>query len=696
MDEELRDDDIPVAEVPPLEDFVETSVNSNLLSQRERQDNTRWHTRAFNISKSFNASIQSNARVRDEVEYKFYDTTPGGYRAINPMPQFCRHADIKRKNRNTKSRGLGRYYSKAYDDSSQIIYIRAGVPEPNSLTAFLARAYEPSAAKLARTGEGTTFIAAATDLVANVLMLPFVPFVHGWSVLKSLLSEAPNNKFYYSKPAMALYYNAVNTMLIKLAVDMKIVAGSRPTKADPEKVSTRGAVPEKETYNAAFTAESMIDPKGRKALAAMFPDIFSEEYGFDIRAISTRYQRMANADHVRQQKILEAATTYEELEAGLAAHYEKTIPENETKPKTYMGEYLQKYLETTLATGVNKKITTAVDIEQLKDRDEAIKSKIEEAYVSTQDDRSDYGSWWSASMLFLQAEFNEGSQWVAIRVNHTGTVSSSFSNETEESGLAESINSASAKAQSMKLNFANGNVGDDMFSDFVEMIFGQVTSVVASAGAAVGAGAIGAMLGGGRLEIPRYWSDSSAELPGGSYEVNLRTMYGNRISVFKDLYIPTAMIMCLALPKAAGPSSYTSPFTLEIYDPGRWQSALAIMDSLEIERGVGNLGWSAEGFPLGIDISFNIVDLTTIMSMPISGLSFGFNDRSVYSEFMAAMANKNPLEQLTIAGRFNAKRNVVMANFYSTFSASNAASVVANTWAGRMVRAASRTTATLN
>ena len=671
-----------------------TNVETPTQTVSDRQNklgNSRWVTQTFALTSAFAASLGSKpTRMYDQSEFKFYDTTPGGYRAINPAPQMTRHADVKRRNRNSGSRGLGRYYSEAIDDASQVIHLRMGVPEPNSLTGFLARAYEPSAGKLARTGEGTSFLAAVTDLVFNVLLLPFVPFIQGWRSVKSLLTDAPNNKFYYSKPAMPLYFNAVNMMLIKLAVDMKLIGGAKPVEGEkPKPVSTQDAVPDKETYNAAFKVDSILSDKDRRLLNGMFPDIFDEEFGFDIRAMATRYQRLANADYEAQAKIVEKIGDPNEYRRALMDYLvtEQIVDDNGDRR---IGPYLEAYLEAGLGKGGEAPDITTEAIQGLDIKSDALRDELDEAYKSSTDKRSDYGTWWSSSWEFLKAELRDGSQWVSIRVNHTGTSSASFGNSSDESGLAASINSASASAQATKFNFAGGNVGDGVFADIAESALGAVTSVVSQASASIGAGAIGAMLGGGRLDIPKYWSNSSATLPGGSYQVQLRTPYGNKVSIFKDIYIPQCMLMCMALPKAAGPSAYTSPFMIEIFDTGRWQSCLALMENLSIERGTGNLGWSKEGYPLGVDISFDIVDLTTIMAMPITGQSFSFNDRSPYLDYLAAMANKHPLDQITVSGRFNNKRAVAAANMRSTFSASNMASAAADTWAGRLVRGLSR------
>lgn len=663
----------------------------NVKVRREQLRNSNWATQAFGLGRTFAANLTTNARrAYDKSEMKFYDTTPGGFRTINPPPQHCRHADIKRRNRNTNSRGLGRYFSEAQDDAMQVIHCRMGVAEPNSLTGFLARAYEPSAGKLARTGEGTTFIAAATDLVFSVLLLPTVPFIHGWASLKQVITQAPHNKFYYSKPAMALYYNAVNTMLLKLAVDMKLIGGSKPTQEDPKKVGTQGAVADKETYNASFKVESELSLEDRKKLAGMFPDIFDEDTGFDIRAMSTRYQRLANKDYESRKKLAEGMADPNTYRAAIQSYYTDNPLIDDPSRDYSLGKYLKAYLDGGLAASGEKANVTSAGVDKLELEEGALKDKVSEAYKSSNDSKADYGSWWGDALEFLKGELTDGSQWISITVQPTGPVSSTFGNSSEESGLASSINSASASSAAAKFNFAGGNIGDDVVSDFMEMAFGQVNSIISTAGAAIGAGAIGAMLGGGRLEIPKYWTESTATLPGGSYKVPLRAVYGNKVSIFKDIYIPQAMITCMCLPKAAGPSSYTSPFLIEIFDPGKWQSSLAIMENLSIERGVGNLGWSKEGLPLGVDLSFDIVDLTTIMSMPVTGQSFSFNDRSSYTDYLAAMANRNPMEQLTVAGKFENKKAVNKADIYSTFSASNVAAAIGDTWVGRLASAGFR------
>jgi hypothetical protein len=84
-----------------------------------------------------------------------------------------------------------------------------------------------------------------------------------------------------------------------------------------------------------------------------------------------------------------------------------------------------------------------------------------------------------------------------------------------------------------------------------------------------------------------------------------------------NIYIPLAMIMAGALPLATGKQSYTSPFLCEVHDRGRLLTRLGIIDSLSITRGTSNLGFNNVGKAMSMEISFSVLDLSSIMSMPI-------------------------------------------------------------------------------
>jgi hypothetical protein len=103
-----------------------------------------------------------------------------------------------------------------------------------------------------------------------------------------------------------------------------------------------------------------------------------------------------------------------------------------------------------------------------------------------------------------------------------------------------------------------------------------------------------------------------------NYTINLVSPYGNRISQLLNLYTPLAMLLAMSLPIATGKQSYTSPFLCEIYDRGRCQSRLAMVDSLSVTRGTGNTGFNRQGHALGIEVNISFMDMSTVLAMPIS------------------------------------------------------------------------------
>ena len=103
----------------------------------------QWVRQSFIVNVDDLDRVDQQNRTFSTANIKYTDTSPGGNFAINPPPQFTRYADPKPSpgSRAVGSKGMGRYYSEAIDDSSQIIYMRFGVPQFNSLTTFFTGFY---------------------------------------------------------------------------------------------------------------------------------------------------------------------------------------------------------------------------------------------------------------------------------------------------------------------------------------------------------------------------------------------------------------------------------------------------------------------------------------------------------------------------------------------------------------------------
>jgi hypothetical protein len=216
-----------------------------------------------------------------------------------------------------------------------------------------------------------------------------------------------------------------------------------------------------------------------------------------------------------------------------------------------------------------------------------------------------------------EAELKDGAGFITLRVDQQATVSETFQNTSTESDVQSAINSASATGRQARFTLANGNVTGTLGS-----VYNAIAGVVQGAADMVGIGGLAAVAGSAFVDIPKVWESSSATLPTASYTIELRSPYGTPIARLQNLIVPLAMILAGSLPLATGKQSYTAPFLCELYSQGRQQIRLGMIESLTVTRGSGNVGWTPDGEPLGIDVSFTVVDLSSVMHMPITS-NFG-------------------------------------------------------------------------
>lgn len=615
-------------------------------------------------------------RTFSTVQTKYTDTTPGGNFAINAPPQFTRYADIKHRGIFAGSKGMGRYYSEAIDDNSRLVHFRFGVPQFNSLTTFFTGFYNSGAGQLARTGRGESamfWIGRAVGFVVTTLhWLPLAISILGYG-LRFFLGK-PSSKFYYLKPTMSLYWNAVTTIVNQIGVYSGFIPRS-------------GASP----ANAKMGDQYEFDAAALSKMHELLPDVFKEGGGMDVYALAHRAQRLANKHIKAVQKAIE-----EEQDAVALSKRLKAIRLPDDIPGS-----LDRNLEYYWASQNTKPTASAAPAAVNPDGSVASTTGAPAASESgnlfagdsTVEEASKEPSAWDNFWTYLGAELDDGAAFATFRVDAGGSVSESFSSSVTESEIAQKINDMSSESRKSNFNFAGGNIVGGALGSMVGSVMTGVKDLVAGIGAQLQVSGLAALGGSAFVDIPKHWQNSSASMAAPSYTLSLVSPYGNPVSLMTNIYLPLAMLLAGALPLSTGKQSYTSPFICEMYDQGRCQTRLGMIDNLQITRGSGNLGFTNEGQVLAIDVSFSVVDMSSVLHMPISeGFSLNpidgvFDDETIFTDYMAVLSGLGLADQIYPSRKMKLNWTRKMESWDSFFSVSHFASFLGDTMPGRLFSA---------
>jgi len=630
-----------------------------------------WIRQAFFSPKRFGGAGQQITKAFTTAEMKYYDTTPGGNKSINPKSQFTRHADPRAPSLAVGSKGMGHYYSEAFDDAATRISLRFGVPAYNPLSRFLSGYFDRSLAQLVNTGEvrdGLFSTYTLGKVLATIYTLPLQVYFgvsYLFTRIDSVLTGRPYSKYYYMNPTMPLYWTAVNTLVNQVAVNMGLVHGYQAN----DLVEIDGKT----------QPETGLSPSEIKTLNAILPDVFKSDSAsvIDVKSMASRAQRLQNQYH----NVLDEIARDESLDAeGYAAAVQERLRSNSLSAKTTsygdLNTYLNAYQASPLGTEKkNNSVTPVVDGEQKEQlTDEAIRT--EEPGLKE----------------LLMSELREGSAFVTFEVDYNGSIGESFSNSTKESGLAEQINSAASSMRDTFVNFAGGNVGDGLIGGAAEMAIGAVKGLLAGVAEKIGFGGLASLGGAGFVDIPEVWDNATADLPSESYTIRLSTPYGNKMSIFTKIIIPMMCLLAGALPRSTGKSSYGPPFLCSLHSQGRNDIKLGIIDSISIERGTSNIGFSVDGLPTAVDITFTVKNLNNIMHVPISDslldtvTSFSFFDEdTALSDYLSTISGLDLYSQFYMMPRLELAWAKTAANWDNFTSPSQYAMWTANTLPGQIV-----------
>lgn len=557
---------------------------------------------------------------------KFTDTSLGGNIGINPRPQFTPYADTPIKGRdadaaipninglNKGSIGMGRYYSESIDDNAQTIYLRFGVPQFNSLVSFFAKAFDPNMTAIARTGRGPSAwyqISKIAGTIASVAAFPIIGTTLLTARTVSTYFTQSTSKFYTLKPTMHSYWSAVNMLTNYIAINRGIL----PFFLDN---------PDQKQGN-----PYKIDEATMSKMSDMMPDVFSKDGGIDVFAVANRAQRAANQQFRDDYNAFNGSYTNFTGVVQKAAQTRVGKPQGDHSLLNFIREHVSMSYFTSESQDTPSRLEMSPKIDPATGQDKP-------------DDMNKFSA-------FFDAEYNSGSQFAIFKVDHTGSAQESFSNSATESDLSNKYNSTSSQVREAKFSFADGNIIGGTIQDILG-VAGDVVSGVAS-GLTAGFSDALKYLGNTYVDIPKHWQSSSASLPRTSYTMQLISPYGNPISQLINIYIPISMILAGVLPLSTGKQSYTSPFLVQLYDRGRCQIQLGLIESVSITRGTANLPFTNRGRVMAVDVSFSVMDLSSIMHMPIStGALFEANmfmdQDNILMDYLSVLAGQDIYSQL--------------------------------------------------
>jgi len=632
-----------------------------------------WITNKFLTSLVQLDVLEELTLFTSSADRKMTNTALGKSLAINPPYAFTRYTDPPVPGRSsgntyfktsnlTQKLGMGTYYSVAIDDNNttSLLYLTPGVVKFASLISVFVRATDYKTSVVANEGRYPTLYDVG-DIIGTIgigIMFPVRSIlIH---LVKNVTKSIPfftDHSFYSIKPTPAQYWMMVQNITNSLA-------------------SERGVLALNMTPNAERTgARVTYDQNRNKYLHNNFPDIFLKDGGVNVFGVATRAQKNINArisDELTASKkvfvrapedvkpvsgkstlenppIDEIVTTSEKNEADLNAKYTEL-------PASTLEDFLKDTLDSDLYKEINKSSDQPPKTEEDPPGENPNDFETEGQKLLPSEKSSYIKDFAEAFLTTTQ----HGADNAVFHVDFVGSTSDTFSNSVKDIPLKDKINSLGGAARDIRFTLAGGNIIDDT----VQEVTNGVKDLVVGTASGLSFGLsdlIFGLLEGGYMRFGKMWADSEAQLQSFTFKMRLGGPYNNKISQVIDQDLVIAMLLSLVLPQSTGHGTYTSPLMCKAFMRGVCNLDRAMVTSLSVTKGNGNLGYTKQGKATNLEVSITLTDMSELLVAPLGDAMYNsFNQETALSRYISTLAGRDfrtntflfPKLKTTLSNRF--------------------------------------------
>ena len=228
--------------------------------------------------------------------------------------------------------------------------------------------------------------------------------------------------------------------------------------------------------------------------------------------------------------------------------------------------------------------------------------------------------------------------------------SESLSNSTQQSVFKQMLDQGSSTMRDIAFMANTGGIdtrslsqlGDAAQKELSESMGGVVNSTaggivsrILSAGKSV--------IKGENIMMPDIWSGSDNSK---SYNLTFKfkAPYGNKLSLYTDVIVPTMHCVALAYPRATGANSYSSPPLVKVYQKGAWSCNLGIVSGIEIVKDEVPESWNVDGLATEVTVNLTITDLYSDIALSPANDSVLFANNTSLVEFLATTCGLDLVE----------------------------------------------------